>query len=390
MRKIRVLLTDASHKNALAVLRHLGPSNKYEFHVTSVFPRYLSLCFYSKYAKKKIRLKCNRENIDEYAEELLKVVKLNNYDVLLPVGQYTYLTVSKYKQEFEAYVNLVVPEWEKMKIASRKHVTFEFAKRIGIPTPKSFVVEDENGLERNDFKFPVVLKSSDFPGGRSVVYCNNRRQLFIKFDKLRRKSKTKILLQEFIPGTGHGFYALYRNGKMLAYFMHKRVKEYPKTGGPSVVAESFYDKKLFKYGKKIIDKLKWNGPIMAEFRLDERDNEYKLLELNPKLWGSLDLTIEAGVNIPEMIIRIALNESVEMNKTYQYVRYKWLIPDELKYTLAYFSFKNVIDFLDVRGSKTNLYFHDPIPFIPQIMKGLIEGISAIFSRNVRYPQGIIC
>ena len=43
--------------------------------------------------------------------------------------------------------------------------------------------------------------------------------------------------------------------------------------------------------EKLLDSLNWNGPAMVEFKLDQNLNEYKLIEINPKLWGSLDLTI---------------------------------------------------------------------------------------------------
>ena len=69
-------------------------------------------------------------------------------------------------------------------------------------------------------------------------------------------------------------------------FSTREDKKFPVTGGRSVAAKSIYDKKLLKIGKSIIKKLRWNGVMMLEFKYF--NNDYYLIEANPKFWGSLD------------------------------------------------------------------------------------------------------
>ena len=67
--------------------------------------------------------------------------------------------------------------------------------------------------------------------------------------------------------------------------MHRRLREYPVTGGPSALAESIYDPMLMEQGLKLLDNLQWHGVAMVEFKKDERTGRYVLMEINPKFCG---------------------------------------------------------------------------------------------------------
>lgn len=67
--------------------------------------------------------------------------------------------------------------------------------------------------------------------------------------------------------------------------MHKRMREYPITGGSSTAAESMYDPELRDLGLTLLKALDWHGVAMVEFKKDSRDGKYKLMEINPKFWG---------------------------------------------------------------------------------------------------------
>ena len=50
------------------------------------------------------------------------------------------------------------------------------------------------------------------------------------------------VVQDYFPGTGYGVEMLYNNGKLRAKFVHKRIREYPISGGPSTVRISTKNK----------------------------------------------------------------------------------------------------------------------------------------------------
>lgn len=384
---IKILVTDGSNKTSLAVLRALK-NNNYFIGVVSQYPETITLASYSRYCNKTHILSSKVDDIDTYAANLLNILKSNNYDILIPVGLKSYLAVSKYKPDFELIVKVVVPDWRSMDVAFNKDKTMDFAINLGVPTPKTITLHSEDDLKRID-KYPVVIKSSD-NSGNFVKYCNDEVELVKNFINLSSSSKTNIIAQEYIFGFGCGFYGVYNNGKLIAYFLHKRLKEFPVTGGASAVAESYFDERLYKYGKKICDELKWHGPIMVEFKYDSKIDDYKLIEINPKLWGSLDLTIESGVNVPKLLIDIACNSNGSISSMYHYVKYKWMFPDEMKVLISSFSIKNIVEFITIgKNTKTNFYLSDPLPSFMQILLGLIDCTGILLDRNKRYPHGKI-
>ncbi|PKP56991.1 MAG: hypothetical protein CVT88_09510 [Candidatus Altiarchaeales archaeon HGW-Altiarchaeales-1] len=384
--KTKVLVTDGLQKNTLAILRTMG--NKYVIGCTSHYPKILTICFYSKYCKIKHVLNTEVNNIDEYAKELLDIIKKENYEVILPVSMQSCLAVSKYKKDFLNHAHTLVPDYNSMMNAYYKDKTIDLANKLKIPTPESKIINELNDFQ-NIKTFPVVVKSSD-DSGAFIKYCNGKKELLENFRYLKKISKTPIIMQQYVKGFGCGFYGIYNHGKLIAHFMHKRIKEFPITGGPSAVAESYFDDKLFYYGKKLCDALKWNGPIMVEFKYDIEQNDYKLIEINPKLWGSLDLTISAGVNVPEILIKLALKEKIPEIQKYKYIKYRWVFPDEFKVLMSNPTFRNIKEFLHKdKDTKTNIILSDPIPTFIQNFRGIIEGTLIIMNSKRKFPHGKI-
>ncbi|GAG07046.1 unnamed protein product, partial [marine sediment metagenome] len=115
---------------------------------------------------------------------------------------------------------------------------------------------------------------------------------------------------------GYGFFALYQHGKPIRIFMHQRIREYPVTGGASTAARAFYNEDLKQYGLKILNFLKWNGVAMVEFKYDQKQRRFSLMEINSKFWGSTELALRAGVNFAADLVRVYRGEKLVYNENY--------------------------------------------------------------------------
>lgn len=383
---MKILVTGGTSKHTLAILRTLG--KKHSIDIVSSLPALVTLGSYSRYCRKTWSLRSDPDDLESYSKELLKILDGQKYDFLLPVGLNSYLAVSKFKEEFQKMTRIVVADWDKMQTAYCRDRAMAFAQEIGVPTPRTYVLDIDKAVDRIDC-YPVVVKASDADVS-TVYYCSGREELENNLTRLIRGGRTGIVAQEFIKGFGCGFFGVYYQGKLLAHFLHRRIKELPVTGGRSAVAESYFDEKLFDYGRKLGDALKWHGPIMAEFKYVQTESDYKLIEINPKLWGSLDLTIAAGVNVPEMLVNLALGEKVDSYQHYNYVRYRWMFPDEWMVLMSGFSFRNLMRFFKVDSkTKTNFNLTDPLPTILQMARGFFGGCLLFLSRSRRFPHGMI-
>ena len=146
------------------------------------------------------------------------------------------------------------------------------------------------------------------------------------------------LIQESIPRKGEAFgvSALFnKDSKLRAVFVHKRLREYPVTGGPSTLRESVKNPKVQELGLKLLKALDWVGVAMVEFKVDPRDGEPKLMEINPRFWGSLQLAILSGVDFPYLIYRMAKEGDVKPILDYKIgVRCRWMFPGDFIHFLS--------------------------------------------------------
>ncbi|MEF8848445.1 MAG: ATP-grasp domain-containing protein [Candidatus Thermoplasmatota archaeon] len=387
---MRVLITDGGYKHTLAAVRALGREGV-KVHVLG--PKKNCLSFYSKYCNKKFVCSSSKEYY-KFSRDVIKIVKKNNYDVLLPIGFNSTLAISNNLDTFDGFVNIPIANSKSMSIASDKMKTVNFARENNIDIPKTFAPSSTEEVEKiaEKIRYPVVIKALEEAG--SVKYANTRKELIEVYKKECETYKGQVKrgkypqIQEYISGSGHGLYALFNHGEPRAFFMHKRLHEFPPTGGPSVMAQSYFDKDLKNLGLKILKKLDWHGVAMVEFKKDFQDGKFKLIEINPKFWGSLDLSIESGVNFPYLACKMCIERDIEQVFDYQKnVIFRWLLPD-FKYALAtgrvgeYF-----INYFN-RDMHDDLSIDDFFPNLRQFIKFPISILLKLRNKeDFSYPHG---
>ena len=116
-------------------------------------------------------------------------------------------------------------------------------------------------------------------------------------------------MQERIFGSGLGVFLLAWEGRTLAAFAHRRIREKPPPGGVSVYRESVaVAPELRTYSERLLERYRWRGAAMVEFKEDARTGTPYLMEVNGRFWGSLQLAIDAGVDFPAILVAAALGE----------------------------------------------------------------------------------
>ena len=114
-------------------------------------------------------------------------------------------------------------------------------------------------------------------------------------------SRKDIIIQEYIQGEGVGYSVFAKKGKIVSGFGHKRLAEYPVSGGSSVYRENYENEEIRSVSEKIVIATQWSGFAMFEFKLTP-DNEIYLIEVNPRIWGSINQGLQNGVNYFEEIL----------------------------------------------------------------------------------------
>jgi len=263
----------------------------------------------------------------------------------------TLLLLAKHQSEISKYTCLLIPDLKKIEFVRDKGNLIQFAETHGIPTPKTshFPLspfpspsrgEGRVGVPRHqgekvnlelDFDsipIPAVIKPRISSGSFGIAYVKRREDLVPLYQRVHERYPFP-LIQEWIPDGGgiFGFSALFDGASnMKAAFIHRKLRMYPVQGGPSTLREGVEHPQIMELGFSLLKSLNWKGVAMVEFKVDPRDGIPKLMEVNPRFWGSLHLAVVSGVDFPYLILKMARGERFEPVLRYTVgKRCRWLL-----------------------------------------------------------------
>ncbi len=334
--KPKALVTDAQMRNSLAIIRSLGRNG---IEVTGAEDTRFATGFFSRYCKKRIVYPNPYKHPDEFVDCLLRVVRDDHYDVIFPVTDVTATLIGKCKEEFSRYVLVPPPDYKLFMQAMDKAECLKIAQENGVPCPETYLVDNAKELEglKNEAHFPLVIKPRRSFGSRGLYLCRSPGELVSAYPKVTAEYGPCII-QEYIPPGGEeiGVYALLNfNSELRAVTVQKRLRSYPVSGGPSTLRETVKRPELIEVALRLLKALRWSGVAMVEFKTDPRDNQPKLMEVNPRWWGSLQLSILSGVDFPYLLYKLVTEGDVEPVLDYKVgVRCRWLLPGDILWFLS--------------------------------------------------------
>lgn len=191
-----------------------------------------------------------------------------------------------------------------------KYLQFQLVKKFNIPVPETIVIDsgkfDKQLIKK--LKFPVFLKGLDSNQWRSVFGGSKKGFLITSENQLSQLLNEinylniNLILQEYIEGsdTNHYKFNCYidKSGIIRAAFCLQKKRQNPIHFGVGSLVESITNSQLFELGKKLFTSIGYRGVGSAEFKFDERDNQFKLIEINPRYWQQNSLATACGVNFP--------------------------------------------------------------------------------------------
>ncbi len=321
-----VVVLDGNQRSALAVTRSLGKrgitvlvgaETKPSLASSSIFCggsfTYPSPCYESEgflHVVKEVTSRCSPVILipmtDVTVDEILALAPRLGPEVHLPFVGYT---------QYEA--------------ASDKSKLFRLAKNLKTAIPKTmfscdFGTVEELVQEAVGLGFPLVLKparsrikTAQGWVNASVRYLSNQTELKKSLHQ-EPFSSFPFLIQERITGPGIGIFLLMDKGQVLAHFSHRRIREKPPSGGVSVLCKSIQPPATALEGAvRLLRELNWSGVAMVEFKWDEGADVPKLMEINGRFWGSLQLAVSAGVDFPYLLYCLATGERIDVPRDYR-------------------------------------------------------------------------
>jgi predicted ATP-grasp superfamily ATP-dependent carboligase len=332
----RALITDGQWRKALAATRSLGRQG---IQVTVGGTKRLTTSFSSKYCTRRFLYPDPVEQPDDHLEALLRELAEIEYQSIFPMEDDTLALYSENRDEIAKHTRMLIPDHEAIMAARDKAKTIEIAASLDIQCPKSFVFSDANEAEEHidEFPLPAIIKPRQSAGSVGQRTVTAKEDIIPTYRAVSADYPMPIIQERLPPeGAGHGVGVLFNmDSEMRAAFAFKRLREYPVGGGPSTLRESIADRELVEKARILMEKLQWRGVAMVEFKRDLRDNSIKLLEINPRFWGSLQLAISSGVDFPYLLYRTVVDGDVSPVFEYETgIRCRWLLPGDLLHFLS--------------------------------------------------------
>jgi len=325
----KALVLDGQWRKSLSVVRSLGRKGVKVY--VGEDTRFAT-SFYSKYCRGKVVYPEIESNPQAFKGFMKKWLSNNRVDVVYPLEDKSIRFFLKHRDEFKEHARIALPSRETMEKAMDKSNTLKIAEKAGVDMPETYFIEDlkEVGEISGKPDYPVVVKPREGFGSRGIKFIQSQDELVGEYRKVHERYPYP-LIQEYVEGRGYGCSMLYNfRGQERAYFMHERLREYPVSGGPSTLRKSIMDQELLEASRRLLEEMDWRGLAMVEFKKDVRDGGYKLMEINPRFWGSLALALASKVDFPWLLHRIMMDGDVEKVSGYEEgVECRWILPGDI-------------------------------------------------------------
>lgn len=263
-------------------------------------------------------------------ERIMEIHQKENIDILFPNFDAELYTFMLLEDDLKAKgIRMFLPTMEQFEERQKFNLN-KYGDKYGVKVPQSKTLTSLNDLSiiKDDFDFPVLVKGKFYDA--YVAY--NTDQIQNQYNKISSKWGLPVIIQEFVKGTEVNVVALGDgNGNTIgAVPMRKQyITDKGKAWGGIVIA----DEELIRITRDLIRKTKWRGGMELEMILSS-DGEYYLIEINPRLPAWVYLAVGAGQNLPEAMVKLALEEEVAPMENYtlgtMFIRYSYDMIGHLK------------------------------------------------------------
>jgi predicted ATP-grasp superfamily ATP-dependent carboligase len=263
----------------------------------------------------------------EFVEQLSQFIRERGHDMLIPTDDQTLTALTEHYDDFKDMLHVACPPPPITRQVLNKAWTLDVAQKCGIRVPKTILVSNSAQLfdHTKSLSFPWVLK----PAEKETRMEETKSFMLTSANEVALRFPTAedftppLLLQEYCDGAGVGVEILIHEGKCVAVFQHRRLKELPYTGGVSVTAVAERpDPLLVESSLALLRALRWEGIAMVEFKVKPANGHAVLMEVNGRYWGTISLPVRAGIDFPWYHWQLVHAEKPSVPSDYP-VRKKW-------------------------------------------------------------------
>ncbi|MDE1766239.1 MAG: ATP-grasp domain-containing protein [Thaumarchaeota archaeon] len=275
-----------------------------------------------------------RGDSKRYVDHLLRLCKKEKIDVIMPGSNPEILTISKNKDFLISnYIYPAISEYDAITKTMDKNLVYKILEKNKISIPDFFHVQSKKeflqAIRKLGYpKFPVCFKPSSYTssGGargfrilrkenslKKIILDSKPGSAEIDYDTALRLLETSknldLLVMEYLPGREYSVYVLADKGKTIYCIanLRERLEQFY-----SFQAVTINDERINSICKRIVNALDLSYNVNIQLKLS-RNGIPKVVEINPRMGGSIVLPSAAGINMPYLAVKQAVGERLPKN-----------------------------------------------------------------------------
>ena len=345
---------------------------------------HLAISFFSRYCSRRLVYPNPVKAETAFASCILRELEQHQHDLIVPMFDLTLLPLARSKPELERLTRFPFLDFEGLMQGRDKARTVAIAQRCGIKVPDTHIVDSSGEAERAaaSVGLPVVIRPRESEGSAGVRLVERIEDVSPVWSAVSGLHGPTIV-QQYVPWGGFTYdvdVLMNFQSEPRAVFVAKRVRTYPPLAGPTACGQGVRYPELADMAVRLLKEMHWCGPAEVEFRVDPRDGQPTLMEVNPRLWGSLYTATVAGIDFPYMLYRMAMDGDVEPVSAYRTDRRaRYLFTLDLLCMATHPRRRSIAmewlrDFFDPRTSTLLLSWRDPLPLLGKLLGSLVYGV----------------
>lgn len=324
----KVLIFGDDTRSFLATVRSLG---RKDIVVDAAPIDFQSPALSSRYIRRVHFLPYYLQDGNLWLSALTTLLEAERYDLVIPCDERTLLPLHRHRDVLAPLSRLAIPDERAIAVFFDKHETRELARSAGVPVAAGRLIAeaDTAGAIIAETALPLVIKPRQsyelgnlYSRGKVAVIAEEGA-LSALLVSVRGGTH---LAEAFFPGEGVGVSLLASQGAVLQAFQHRRVHERDGSGYYRVSAP--LSPALSDAAGRMVAALGYTGLAMFEFKRNPVTEEWILLEVNARPWGSMPLPVGLGIDFPYFWYRLLVEDiKVPVRPYREGVHARNLVPD---------------------------------------------------------------
>lgn len=278
------------------------------------------------YGQKVHRLRSSSSSI--FKQDLDHILQQypNETLVYLPVSEKPTRRLLQYLEDKKPdNLHYLLPTGATFHMTSNKGAFQEYCEQNGFPVPNSLAIDNIRELKQH-FR-PLILKPTSGQGSVGIKHIDRVEDLYL----LEKVDWDHYILQEKVLSSDKvsGAFFLCRGGQVISSYSHQRLRTFPEEGGVTVYSRSTENESIRTVGERLLKQLNWDGVAMIEFMYDEPSSKWKIIELNPRLWGSILLSAFNQSGMLDDYVKASIGQPLQKRLLKEPAFIRWIFPFDL-------------------------------------------------------------